>query len=155
MRRPRTIPSRAGPRKPGQTGRGSGAARGEATAAGALPAAAARGFSDGFAAGAFGAVEGGGLAGAAAGGSGVAALFGAEGSADSRASSSSSGVGVHRQWRSKGDEPVVPLVRTSVKVPAASSMAATSEARRGPAERRRVAAAHATRARARTGMDRK
>ncbi len=68
------------------------------------------------------------------------------------ARSRSSGVCVHRQWKSESASPVMPPVRTSVNTPHASRMAATIDARRGPLERRRLATAQATKARLRTGM---
>ena len=74
------------------------------------------------------------------------------GSSPPWARSRCSGVGVHRHSRSESASPVMPLVRMSVNVPHASTMAATIDARRGPLERPRLATAHATRARLRTGM---
>jgi hypothetical protein len=46
----------------------------------------------------------------------------------------------------------MPPVLRSVSTPHASRMAATIDARRGPLERRRLATAHDTKARLRTGM---
>ena len=77
---------------------------------------------------------------------------GATGSSPAWARSRSSGVWVHRQWSSETASPVMPPVRTSVNTPQASRMAATIDARRGPLERRRLAAAEATSARLKTGM---
>src|SRR5205823_13430206 len=64
----------------------------------------------------------------------------------------SSGVFVHRQWRSETPAPVIPPVRTSVKTPEASTMLTTIDARRGPLESRRLATAQATNARLKTGI---
>src|SRR2546425_12153050 len=75
------------------------------------------------------------------------------GSSPAWASSRCSGVGVHRQWRSDLPSPVTPPVRTRVNSPQASRVAATIEMRRGPVERRRLAAAHATRPRLMIGME--
>ncbi len=50
---------------------------------------------------------------------------------------------------------MMPPVRTSVKTPHASKMAAAIDARRSPFERRRLATADATNARLKTGMAKK
>ena len=91
----------------------------------------------------------------AAGGSGLVVGAGEEvGEASGSspiASSRSSGVGVHRQWRSDSASPVMPPVLMSARDPHASRMDAAIEARRMPTDRPRLATAHATRARHITG----
>jgi hypothetical protein len=63
-----------------------------------------------------------------------------------------SGVFVHRQCKSLWKLAVKPPVRTSVHPPHASRMVATIVTRRSPSGSRRVATAHATKARPRTGI---
>src|SRR5207247_10698571 len=96
---------------------------------------------------------GAGAANSFSGASVAAADGGVAGSSPAWARSRSSGVCVHRQWRSEWASPVIPPVRRSVNTPHASRMATTNDARRDPLERLRVATAQHTRARLRTGME--
>src|SRR5215468_4889410 len=77
------------------------------------------------------------------------------GLSSAKARSRSSGVGVHRQWKSESPSPDIPPVRRSVNTPHASRMVPTIEARRGPLDKRRLATAQHTKARLRTGMAQK
>src|ERR1039457_2974830 len=174
IRTPGMTSSRWGPRKPGQMGPVSASAGAGGSAAGSVPAPAPAGAGGSAAgslpdlatsrySGVFAAAGTGGSAasslpdwatGRFSGGSAAARTGGsAPGSLPDLAMSRSSGVFAHRQCKSLWKLPAVkPPVRTSVNTPHASRMVATIDTQRGPSGRRRVATAHATRARLRIGI---
>src|ERR1035437_6529278 len=141
IRTPGMTLSRCGPRKPGHS-------LGISTLAGAFGRTAAGG------AGATGSLTDG----ATGNFSGTAAATGtsgrAAGSMLDRTRRSSSGVFVHRQCKSFLKLAVKPPVRMSAIPPHTARMAATIVARRVPLARRRVATAHAAKARPRSGIAR-